>query len=75
MQAELERKEKELKKDDLELAQEQEELTAEHEITRLTKQARSLFERGKYSEAKLFLEEAVRLCVCVCARARVRVRA
>ena len=42
----------------------EEELSAEGEITRLTKEARSLFKAGKYSEAKLYLEvsRAQRLC-------------
>ena len=61
MKQELREKEQELKKSDLKLAQEEEELSAEKEISRLTAEARSLFKDGKFSEAKLYLEEAVRL--------------
>ena len=61
MKQELKEKEKELKESDLKLAQEEEELSAEKEISRLTAEARSLFKQGRFSEAKLYLEEAVRL--------------
>jgi hypothetical protein len=57
----LRKKEQELKQSDIQLAQEEEELSAEREISRLTHEAQSLFKKGKYSEAKLYLEEAVRL--------------
>lgn len=61
MKQELAKKEEELKKSDLKLAQEEEELSAEKEISRMTAAARSLFKQGKFSEAKRYLEEAVRL--------------
>jgi len=57
----LKEKEKELKNSDVELAQEESELSAEREISRLTHEAQKLFKEGKFSEAKLYLEEAVRL--------------
>jgi hypothetical protein len=61
LQQELKEKEQELKDSDLKLAREEEELTAEKEISRLTHEAQALFKTGKFSEAKLYLEEAVRL--------------
>jgi len=61
LQQELKEKERELKNSDLKLAQEEEELSAEKEISRLTHEAQALFKAGKFSEAKLYLEEAVRM--------------
>ena len=61
IEQELKEKEEALKRSDVELAEEEEELAAEREISRLTHAAQALFKEGKFSEAKLYLEEAVRL--------------